>query len=100
MDMGHSHRRSVLIFYGWTFVVAVGCLLFMFLPAVFALPLLVIGLLACTFITFGTLRAGTRPERQVSEERQGKADRQGSSSDDLIDSDSAVLGAVTKGTTE
>jgi UDP-GlcNAc:undecaprenyl-phosphate GlcNAc-1-phosphate transferase len=88
MDMGHSHRRSVLIFYGWTFVVAVGCLLFMFLPAVFALPLLVIGLLACTFLTFGTLRAGTRPERQVS------------GSDHLIDTTTAVLGTVTKGTKE
>jgi UDP-GlcNAc:undecaprenyl-phosphate GlcNAc-1-phosphate transferase len=62
MDMGHSHRRSVLIFYGWTFVVSVGCLSFMFLPAVWALPLLVLGLLACTFLTFGSLRAGTRSE--------------------------------------
>jgi UDP-GlcNAc:undecaprenyl-phosphate GlcNAc-1-phosphate transferase len=67
MDMGHSHRRSVLLFYGWTFVVSVGCLSFMFLPALWALLLLMLGLLACTVVTFGPLRAGTRTEVTVGD---------------------------------
>jgi len=83
MDMGHSHRRSVLIFYGWTFVVAVGCLSFMFLPIFWALPLLTLGLVVCTLITFGPLRAGSRSETRL----------QNSSPD-------AVSGAVQKGISE
>lgn len=83
MDMGHSHRRSVLIFYGWTFVVSVGCLSFMFLPVYTALPLLMAGLLVCTVITFGSLRAGTRIDATSHEPHPD-----------------AVSGAVQKGTTE
>jgi UDP-GlcNAc:undecaprenyl-phosphate GlcNAc-1-phosphate transferase len=60
MDMGHSHLQSVLIFYVWTAVVAVGCLSFMFLTVNVALPLLLAGLLVCTIVTFGPLRSGSR----------------------------------------
>ena len=30
LDMGHSHFQAVLIFYAWTAVVSVGCLMFLF----------------------------------------------------------------------
>jgi UDP-GlcNAc:undecaprenyl-phosphate GlcNAc-1-phosphate transferase len=60
MDMGHSHLQSVLIFYVWTAVISIGCLSFMFLPVVWALPLLLAGLLVCTVVTFGPLRGGSR----------------------------------------
>jgi UDP-GlcNAc:undecaprenyl-phosphate GlcNAc-1-phosphate transferase len=83
MDMGHSHRRSVLIFYGWTFVVSFGCLSFMFLPAFWALPLLMSGLVVCGFITFGSLHAGSRADPQPPES-----------------SPDALTGATQKGITE
>lgn len=51
LDMGHSHLHAVLIFYAWTLVVAVGALLYMFIPAVWATLVIVIGLLACTVVT-------------------------------------------------
>jgi UDP-GlcNAc:undecaprenyl-phosphate GlcNAc-1-phosphate transferase len=55
LDMGHSHFHAVLIFYAWTAVVAVGCLLFMFVPAVWALAFIVVGLVACTWVTLAPL---------------------------------------------
>ena len=61
MDMGHSHLQSVLIFYGWTAVVSLGCLSFMFVPAIWAITLTLVGVLACTIVTFGPLRRGGRP---------------------------------------
>ena len=56
MDMGHTHLQSVLIFYGWTAVVAFGCLSFLALPWQLASVLIVVGLLFCSIVTFGPLR--------------------------------------------
>ena len=58
MDMGHSHLQSVLILYGWTAVVAAGCLSFMFLPVWWAIPLVLAGLAVCALVTFGPFRRG------------------------------------------
>lgn len=55
LDMGHSHLHAVLIFYGWTLVVAVGCLGYMFLPGVVATLLIVVGLVVCTVVTLSPL---------------------------------------------
>jgi UDP-GlcNAc:undecaprenyl-phosphate GlcNAc-1-phosphate transferase len=59
LDMGHSHLQTVLIFYGWTTVIAVGCLSFMFLPFVWAASLVFVGLVVCAAITLGPLRKRT-----------------------------------------
>ena len=55
LDMGHSHLHAVLIFYGWTFVVAVGCLAYMFVPFTVATLFIVVGLVICTVITLSPL---------------------------------------------
>jgi UDP-GlcNAc:undecaprenyl-phosphate GlcNAc-1-phosphate transferase len=55
LDMGHSHLHAVLIFYGWTLVVSVGCLGFMFLPFWLAALLIFIGLVICTIVTLSPL---------------------------------------------
>jgi UDP-GlcNAc:undecaprenyl-phosphate GlcNAc-1-phosphate transferase len=55
LDMGHSHFHAVLIFYAWTTVVSVGCLLFMFMPAIWALTFIALGLIACTWLTLAPL---------------------------------------------
>lgn len=60
LDMGHSHFHAVLIFYGWTAVVSVGCLLFMFVQAVWAITFIVIGLAVCAAFTLAPL-ARRRP---------------------------------------
>lgn len=56
MDLGHTHLQSVLIIYGWTAVVAFGCLSFMALPWPVATSLIALGLLVCSIVTFGPLR--------------------------------------------
>ena len=56
MDMGHSHLQSVLVFYTWTSVVAVGCLSFLFLPWYGSTIFLALGFVVCAFVTIGPLR--------------------------------------------
>lgn len=55
LDMGHSHLHAVLIFYAWTLVVAVGCLLYMFIPAIWATLIILVGLAICTVVTLSPL---------------------------------------------
>lgn len=58
LDMGHSHLHAVLIFYGWTTVVAVGMLLFSFSPTVpvwVAIAFIVVGLIVCTAVTLAPI---------------------------------------------
>ena len=56
MDMGHTHLQSVLIFYGWTAVVAFGCLSFLAFPWPVATALIIAGVVFCSIVTFGPLR--------------------------------------------
>lgn len=65
LDMGHSHLHAVLIFYGWTLVVAVGCLLYMFIPFNLASGLILIGLVACTVVTLSPLSRSKALEAQA-----------------------------------
>ncbi|WP_436232314.1 MraY family glycosyltransferase [Conyzicola nivalis] len=59
MDMGHTHLQSVLVFYSWTTVVAVGCLSFMFVPWYWATTIIAVGFVVCTAVTLGPLRRRT-----------------------------------------
>jgi UDP-GlcNAc:undecaprenyl-phosphate GlcNAc-1-phosphate transferase len=55
LDMGHSHLQAVLIFYAWTAVVSIGCLLFFFQPLWPAVAFLCVGLVVCTALTLAPL---------------------------------------------
>lgn len=56
LDMGHSHFHAVLIFYAWTLVASVGCLLFFVLqPFWLAIIFLAVGMLSCTILTLAPL---------------------------------------------
>jgi UDP-GlcNAc:undecaprenyl-phosphate GlcNAc-1-phosphate transferase len=68
LDMGHSHLHAVLIFYGWTAAVAVGCLLYFVLPVYFGVQtwwatlFLVFALVACTIVTLAPLSRSKKAE--------------------------------------
>jgi UDP-GlcNAc:undecaprenyl-phosphate/decaprenyl-phosphate GlcNAc-1-phosphate transferase len=51
LDMGHSHFHAVLIFYAWTTVLAVGCLLPLFVHWGWALVFIGVGLAVCVVVT-------------------------------------------------
>jgi UDP-GlcNAc:undecaprenyl-phosphate GlcNAc-1-phosphate transferase len=55
LDMGHSHLHAVLIFYGWSGVIAVGGLLLMVIPVVWAFAFVVVGLGGCAWLTLAPL---------------------------------------------
>ena len=55
LDMGHTHFQSVLIIYGWTAVLSVGTLLFLFAPVSWVLVLLGLGVVVCVWFTFAPL---------------------------------------------
>ncbi len=61
LDMGHSHLHAVLIFYGWTAVASIGCLLYFVLPVYFGLStmyatgFIVVGLIICAVVTLAPL---------------------------------------------
>lgn len=67
LDLGHSHFHAVLLFYAWTTVVSVGCLLFLFVPWQFALTLVGLGIAACTAVTIAPVIANHR--RRIAAER-------------------------------
>ncbi|HEU0182135.1 MAG TPA: MraY family glycosyltransferase, partial [Agromyces mariniharenae] len=75
LDMGHSHLNAVLIFYGWTAVASVGCLLSFVFPVYFGIPsgwaflLLGIGFLVCAVFTLAPL--GRRKRLTVAAEADG-----------------------------
>jgi len=51
LDMGHSHLHAVLIFYGWTVVISVGCLAYMFVPWYMASLFILFGAAVCAVFT-------------------------------------------------
>jgi UDP-GlcNAc:undecaprenyl-phosphate/decaprenyl-phosphate GlcNAc-1-phosphate transferase len=55
LDMGHSHFHAVLIFYAWTTVVAVGCLLFLFVQWYWVVAFVAVGFVVCAVATFAPL---------------------------------------------
>lgn len=78
LDMGHSHLHAVLIFYAWTAVASIGCLLAYVLPVYFGIPswvafvLLGVGFLACTVLTLAPL--GRRKRLTVAAEAETEGD--------------------------
>jgi UDP-GlcNAc:undecaprenyl-phosphate GlcNAc-1-phosphate transferase len=74
LDMGHSHLNAVLIFYGWTAVASIGCLLSFVFPVYFGIPswwafiLLGIGFLVCAAVTLAPL--GRRKRLTVAAEAE------------------------------
>jgi UDP-GlcNAc:undecaprenyl-phosphate GlcNAc-1-phosphate transferase len=64
LDMGHTHLGAVLILYMWTFLAAVGVMLFMFVPWYFALGALVAAGIVCAVLTFLPLTRSRRESRQ------------------------------------
>ncbi|HEY5221769.1 MAG TPA: MraY family glycosyltransferase [Microbacteriaceae bacterium] len=67
LDMGHSHLQAVLIFYGWTAVISIGCLLF-FVAGQIWIPIgfLAVGVIVCAAITLAPLgrKKPTTPSTQ------------------------------------
>lgn len=62
LDMGHTHFQSVLIIYGWTAVLSVGTLLFLFLPASWVFLILAVGVAVCTWVTLAPALKRKKPE--------------------------------------
>ena len=71
LDMGHSHLHAVLIFYAWTAVLSVGCLLFLFQPYWMAIVFIAIGLVICAAFTFAPLSRRKIAERPQNSRRSG-----------------------------
>ncbi|KQV05238.1 MraY family glycosyltransferase [Leifsonia sp. Root112D2] len=67
VDMGHTRLHAVLIFYGWTAVLSIGCLLFFFPPYWMAIAFMAVGLVICAVITFAPL--SRRKAEQIRAER-------------------------------
>lgn len=66
LDMGHTHLHAVLIFYAWTAVVSVGCLLFLFFADWWwAVAFTIVGLLVCTILTLAPLSRRKAAESAV-----------------------------------
>jgi len=66
LDMGHSRMHAVLIFYAWTTVVSVGCLLFFVIkPYYWAFLFIFIGLVICAGLTLAPLTRRKAVEARV-----------------------------------
>ena len=77
MDMGHTHLQSVLIFYSWTAVVAVGCFSFLFLPWYGSTIFIGVGFVVCTFLTLGPLRKRYPLRREAEVVAEAVSDTKG-----------------------
>jgi UDP-GlcNAc:undecaprenyl-phosphate GlcNAc-1-phosphate transferase len=55
LDMGHSQVQAVLIFYAWTAVVSVACLMLFFVPPWAAVLFLIVGVAVCAAVTLAPL---------------------------------------------
>ncbi|MCU1513666.1 MAG: undecaprenyl-phosphate alpha-N-acetylglucosaminyl 1-phosphate transferase [Microbacteriaceae bacterium] len=85
LDMGHSDVHAVLIFYSWTAVVSAGLLLFLFLPTVWALTFVLVGLIACTIYTLSPLTKRKAVEAVVQLASPGEAEVAGAARFDPLD---------------
>jgi UDP-GlcNAc:undecaprenyl-phosphate GlcNAc-1-phosphate transferase len=71
--MGHTHFQAVLIFYAWTSVIAISCLLFfVFQPYWVALVFLIAGVIICAVVTLAPL--GRRKTLEFSAQTVGADD--------------------------
>jgi UDP-GlcNAc:undecaprenyl-phosphate GlcNAc-1-phosphate transferase len=66
LDMGHTHFHAVLIFYAWTAVASIGCLLFLLVHDWWWAALATgVGLLVCTILTLAPLSRRKAAESAV-----------------------------------
>ena len=100
LDMGHSHFHAVLIFYGWTAVVSVGCLLFMFVQAVWAITFIVTGLIVCAYFTLAPLTRRKAVEAAVQLASPHAANEAGAAHLDPLDAAAGDTPAHAHGTAE
>jgi UDP-GlcNAc:undecaprenyl-phosphate GlcNAc-1-phosphate transferase len=86
LDMGHTHLGAVLIFYAWTAVISVGCLLFFVLqPYWLAFVFLGVGLVVCTAVTLSPLSRAKRREIEAQSADAGTLEAQVRAGDDPLD---------------
>jgi UDP-GlcNAc:undecaprenyl-phosphate GlcNAc-1-phosphate transferase len=86
LDMGHTHLAAVLIFYAWTTVISVGCLLFFVLqPYWLAFVFLGVGLVVCTAVTLSPLSRAKRREIEAQSADAGTLEAQVKAGDDPLD---------------
>jgi UDP-GlcNAc:undecaprenyl-phosphate GlcNAc-1-phosphate transferase len=65
LDMGHTHLHAVLIFYAWTAVASLGVLSFLFLPWVWSVVLIALGLAVTATLTLAPLTRRKRLEARA-----------------------------------
>ncbi|WP_382305303.1 MraY family glycosyltransferase [Herbiconiux sp. UC225_62] len=86
LDMGHSHLQAVLIFYAWTAVISIGCLLFFVLqPYWLAFVFLGVGLVVCTAVTLSPLSREKRREIEAQSADAGTLEADMKAGDDPLD---------------
>ncbi|MCR8670712.1 MraY family glycosyltransferase [Agrococcus sp. HG114] len=87
LDMGHSHLGAVLIFYAWTAVVSIGCLLFLIVPWWVAVGIMAVGFIVCALLTAAPVgRRVFRTFLRVLRERRARRTGLQPTSIDAIDS--------------
>ncbi len=93
LDMGHSHRHAVMIFYAWTAVASVGMLLFLIPEQGFLIGGLVLlgGFLVCAIVTLAPLSRRKAIEAAVQSAPPAVAADAGVTEYDPLD---AAAGAV------
>ncbi|RZU64475.1 UDP-GlcNAc:undecaprenyl-phosphate GlcNAc-1-phosphate transferase [Microterricola gilva] len=105
LDMGHSHLHAVLIFYGWTAVASIGCLLYFVLPVYFGLStmyatgFIVIGLVVCAVVTLAPLSKRKALEVASQAAPANSPDAAASASLDPLDEASEALDAIATSST-
>lgn len=86
LDMGHSHLHAVLLFYAWTAVIALSCLMFfVFQPYWFALGFLIVGVIVCTIFTLAPLGRRKAVEITAQSAEEGTPDAEVLASYDPLD---------------
>ncbi|MCS5715054.1 undecaprenyl/decaprenyl-phosphate alpha-N-acetylglucosaminyl 1-phosphate transferase [Herbiconiux sp. CPCC 205716] len=86
LDMGHSHLQAVLIFYSWTAVISVGCLLFFVLDPYWpAFIVLGLGIAVCTVVTLSPLSRAKRREFAAQSADAGTLEARAKAGDDPLD---------------
>ncbi|WP_291057255.1 MraY family glycosyltransferase [Herbiconiux sp.] len=86
LDMGHTHLHAVLIFYAWTTVISVGCLLlFVLQPYWLAFPFLGLGIIVCAAVTLAPLGRAKRREIAAQTADAGSLEAEVKAADDPLD---------------
>ncbi|PPG39389.1 MraY family glycosyltransferase [Pseudoclavibacter sp. RFBA6] len=93
LDMGHSQRWAVVVFYSWTAVVSVGALMafaadLISIPIGLVIGFVVIGFVLCTLVTIAPL------SRRKSRERHAQKAPGENAHDELADAHASLLKAA------